>query len=234
MKKANVAYEEVAAYCDRQAAKGLDPQRITCREVLDALECNSSTSTISDYLKRWRQDHAEAVLGGVALTEADIASVFMAVKQVVASKCGDRERQLIDRGEELNRRLNNTADEVEALLKENRELTRLVEELKSQLAEAKNTSAILQATLATMVGVAPEPTGAVERLAGDRTCAIIDEDPGSALPKEQAPMCSPLPPEAFDGSYQEPALAPVTGQAALPFSAAAGNSNEGPEEKPHA
>lgn len=233
MKKANITYEEVVAYCDQRAAKGIDPQRITCREVIDALECNSSTSTISDYLKRWRQEHAEAVLAGVTLTEADIASVFTAVKQVIASKCGERERQLIDHADELKRRLENTADELEALLNENRQLTARIDSLDGQLADAKGTSAILQATLATIVGAGSEHTGSPKADEDDRSWADIGENAGSSSPAEPLLYCSPLPPEAFDGSYQKPAPAPATGQAALPFSAA-GNSNEGSEEKPHA
>lgn len=234
MKKANVSYEEVVAYCDRQAAKGVDPDRITCREVITELGCNSSTSTISDYLKRWRDDHAHAVLSGVVLTEADIASVFMAIKQVVAAKCAERERELIGHVDDLKRRLENTTEELEALLEENRLLCRRVESLEGQLTDAKGTSAILQATLATIVGVGPEPAGSLSSNEDERSRASIDQDDGTAFRDEQALPCSPLPPEAFGDSHQEPALAPATGQAGLPFSAAAGNGNKGHEEKPNA
>lgn len=234
MRKANVTYEEVAAYCDREVTNGKNPDRFTGRELQDALGCDSGLATIIKLINQWREEHARAVAAGVSLTDGDVGCITAVVKSIIAQKVSDRERSLSEQLAGRDSRLSDMAEERDALLKENRQLTQSVDRLEGLLTEAKDNAAILRATLATIVGVPLEPTATLESREGDRSTTIIDQDAGTASPSEQAPMCSPLPPEAFDGSYQEPAPEPATGQTALPFSAAAGNSNQGPEEKPHA
>ena len=55
MRKANVTYEEVAAYCDREVADGKDPDRFTGRELQDALDCDSGLATIIKLINQWRE-----------------------------------------------------------------------------------------------------------------------------------------------------------------------------------
>lgn len=234
MKKANVTYEEVAAHCDLQAAKGVNPERIRSRSVIAALGCQSSTSTVDKLIDQWRAEHAQQVQDGIALTEADIGGVLKAVKFVVATKHSERDRELNALAEYLKAQLANAADDLAALMEENRRLTDRTEELEAQLTEAKATITVLQASLASLVGLAQASGALVETQSVNDPGVSIDEGARPASHDEQGFLCSPLPPEAFDGSYQDPALAPATGQAALPLSAAAGNSNKGHEEKPHA
>lgn len=234
MRRANVTYEDVAAYCDEQVAKGGDPDHITCREVQDAVGRGSGLGTISNLIKQWREEHAQALAAGIALTKVEEGALGTLVKGIIARATSDAVRGLSEQVAERDRRLRHTAGELEAVKEENCQLTERVDFLEGQLAEAKENAAVLQAALATIFGVAPEPTTPSERQEEDRSSSCIDQDARPASPDEQVLPCSPLPPEAFGGSDQELALAPATGQAALPFSAAAENSNEGPEEKPGA
>lgn len=234
MKKANVTYEEVAAHCDLQAAKGVNPERISSRSVIAALKCQSSTSTVDKMIDQWRAEHAQQVQDGIALTEADIGGVLKAVKFVVATKHSERDRELNDLAEYLKAQLASAADDLAALMEENRRLTDRTEELEAQLTEAKATNTVLQASLASLVRLAQGSSALLEPGSMDDAAVNIDGGARPASHDEQALLCSPLPPEAFGDSHQEPALAPATGQAGLPFSAAAGNSNKGPEEKPNA
>ena len=232
MAKANVTYEQVAAFCDQQAASGAHPDRITCREVIAGLKCDSSTSTVSVLIKRWREEYANAVLAGVALSEADLGPVYMAVKGVVASKRSERERELTDRVEELLSRLKCTADDLEALMAENVLLTKWKDNLEGQLTEAKRTICVLQASLESIVGLPQHPAPSLEP-SSEHLAGAGDRDAQPATVDTKPPSWSFLPPEAFDGSLQEPAHARATGQAAKSLPATAGSSNKGSEEKPH-
>ena len=246
MPKANVTYDEVAAFCESHVLQGKNPDKLSCRIIADGLGCSSSLGTISDLLKKWRAQRAK-VDACILVSELDLGPVAQQIRNLVASKCADSERESAGRLDALTVRLASTADDLEMVNSENERLRAEITKLEGMADEQGRTIASLRDAItlldhdkpvrAPVAPVAPvAPAVAAAAVLGGTAAKPIGQRLSLA---DIAPRLSALgtQQEALEASIPlptQPADSPMSNSGDLPDSAAISNSDTGTEEKPNA
>ena len=236
MTKANISYEQVAAFCEEQVSLGKKADHITFRMKQEALAPDSGLDTISKLIKRWRVERADGIAAGIVLAEPELAPILRVIKDVVASKCAERERHLSEQIHDLISQLEGTNGDLEAALKENNDLSRLVGYLIAQGEEMKRNIASLRQALELIAKDSVKNPAE----ANTTTQAASGGGPGrpetvaeAGLPAHLGPQAAQAASALSHGQLTQHVGASSPGQADLSLSGTSSNSNKGPEEKPH-
>ena len=215
---------------------GKKADHITFRMVQEAVAPDSGLDTISKLIKRWRVKRADGIAAGIVLAELELASILRAIKDVVASKCAERERHLSELVDNLTSQLEGTKGDLEAALKQNSGLSRRVGDLIAEGEEMKCNIASLRQALELIA----KDSGKNPAEASTTTQAASEGGPGepetivqAGLPAHLGPKAAQAPSALPHGQLTQPVRASSPGQADLSLSGTSSNSNKGPEEKPH-
>lgn len=243
MPKANVTYEEVAAFCESHVLQGNSPEKLSCRIIADGLGCSSSYGTISGLLKEWHAQRAQVDASSVIITDLDLGPVVQQVRQLVAIKCAESKADSAERLEAFSHRLKGTADDLQLVRSENErlkeEITKfeaIVDEQARTIASLRRAVDLLDPDNRVQVPVAPVAPAAVAAAALSGTTAEpLHQRLGLAeiAPNLPAQGRQPEALKANIARTMQPVRLPASNSDDLLSSAAIANSNTGTEEKPH-